>query len=384
MTKEQELLLMAISLDWSKVERLRQLISDEPDWSSLLRIANRQGILPLFSQRILTAGNGLIPAHIIEQLDQALSSNSQNNLRLTWKLVECIEYLAQHGIECIVLKGPVFALQAFGELGLRQFTDLDILIHEADFPQAYDLLERAGYTVMDKLDDRQKKYQVWSGNQYSFGKQGDIIEIHWGIAPQENTRPLDPMQMWQGVRSLQVLDKNISAPSEENTILFTCLHGAKHGWRQLKWIVDLAYICKDYPETAILSILDDAKKMGFHRQVCLGLLLAENLVGVKFTQKLNEKINNDYHVQQLAHKVRTELLQFAEKSSVLRDFEFYMQTRERWREKLHYIFNLIFVPKVPDWQNLKLPEYLYFLYYVYRPLRLIALAIRLRSAAVNK
>jgi hypothetical protein len=40
----------------------------------------------------------------------------------------------------VPFKGPALAVQAYGDLSLRQYDDLDLLIHEADVPRAYQLL----------------------------------------------------------------------------------------------------------------------------------------------------------------------------------------------------------------------------------------------------
>ena len=70
--------------------------------------------------------------------------------------MECVNLLADNGVEHVVLKGPIFALQAYHNLSLRQFSDLDILIHPKDFPKVYDLLEASGFVPKHKLGRKQK------------------------------------------------------------------------------------------------------------------------------------------------------------------------------------------------------------------------------------
>jgi hypothetical protein len=272
---EQELVITSISLDLGKDERIRELLTHEINWQDLGQIALHQGVFPLFYRGLKAAAEGQIPPESAKLFDLKFHSIAQNNIRLAWKLIQLIELLSDQAIAFLVLKGPVFALQAYGDLSLRQFSDLDILIHPQDFSEVYELLCRNGYTPIFGLGSTQKKYQVQSDNHFSFKRQGDIIEVHWKIAPQENIYPIKPEQMWQELDSISLLEREIPCPSPENTILFACLHGAKHGWRQLKWTVDLAYLSQTFNNINWQRLLEHAKETGFYRQVCLGLSLAD-------------------------------------------------------------------------------------------------------------
>lgn len=381
---EQELILSSISLDQGKDERIQELLTHEIDWQDLGQIALHQGVFPLFYLRLKAAAEGQIPPESATLFDQRLHSIAQNNIRLTWKLIQLIKLLSSQAVEFLVLKGPVFALQAFGDLALRQFTDLDILIHPADFSEVYELLCQDGYTPLFELGSTQIRFQVQSDNHFSFKRQGDVIEVHWKIAPQENIYPIKPEQIWQELNSVSLLEREIPAPSPENTILFACLHGAKHGWRQMKWIVDLAYLNQTFNNIDWHILLEQSKKLGLYRQVCLGLLLAEELVGAKMPIKVEGLIHAERSAQRLAARVRGRLFDKANVPSQFEDYGFYLQTRERWRDRLYYLFNMTFVPRRDDWLNLTLPEALYPVYYLFRPLRLSLVIGRVSFNAITK
>ena len=312
-----------------------------------------------------------IPLEEIKRWKELLKINTQKNLRLTWKLIKCVELLANNGIECVVLKGPIYAMQAYGAVTLRQYADLDILIHQIDFPKTYDLLEQSGYVPAFKLDRKLIKFEIRSGNHFSFIQQGDLLEIHWEIAPLANVHPLSAQQMWQQLISVQVFDKNICTLSPENTIIYTCLHGAIHSWNQLKWIVDLAYLCQSFSEKAWLVLFEHAKHMGLFRQVCIGLLLAENLVDVDLPLSVRQLIKTDRYAHVLASQVKASLFKRSYEPPLFVDFMFYLQTRERWRDRFFYLLTLIFMPKQQDWLLISLPEHLYFLFYIFRPIRIL-------------
>jgi len=379
---EHELLIASVSLDQTNIDRIHDILENPLDWSLIIQSAIYQGILPLFCLRILSLAASDLPLSELELLRAKLQAHRQTTLRLTWKLVQCVEALSRNDIQAIILKGPILALQAFGDPNLRQFTDLDLLIHQEDFPKAYDLLVDLGYVPLINLDNRQKKYILRSDNHLSFKRQGDVIEIHWGVVAQENIPPLAVDKLWRDTRLVQLGDQEFHSLSLESAILYMCFHGAKHGWKQLKWIVDLAYLCRSCSENFWLSLLKIARQYGLFRQLSLGLLLAEDLVGIVLPAGVQDQINQDPLAKQLASQIIEGLFTNTGSSTLVGNYRLYMMTRERWHDRLRYILGLIFLPEAPDWRLISLPENLYFLYSLIRPCRL---TIRgLKTAVISR
>ena len=49
---------------------------------------------------------------------------------------------------------------------------------------------------------------------------------------------------------------------------------------------------------------------------------------------------------------------------------FYLQTRDRFKDKLTHVLVRLTIPTVEDWRRVPLPDSLYWMYYLIRPLRL--------------
>ena len=368
---ESQLVFAAVSIDRSKDNRIYEILEGALDWSKVLQIAIRNGVFPLVYQRMMALTETQIPMEDITRWKSFIQINTQSNLRLTWKLVECIKILMNNGIKCVVLKGPVYALQAYGNLALRHFSDLDILIHPANYSKANEILENSGYTPTLKLDTRQKKYYIRSNNHYSYSLQGDIFEVHWDIAPPGSILLFTPEKLWPNLISIKILDQEIYALSPEDTILYICLHGAKHGWNQLKWIVDLAYLSRSLSEDGWHTLLEHAKQKGLFRQVCLGLSLAIDLVDAELPAQIRDQLRVNRVAQALVAKVKRSLFKLSSTPSPVDDYKFYLRSLERLPDRLHYLFSLIFIPEEADWLMVSLPETIYFMYYIIRPTRLL-------------
>lgn len=379
-SREQLALLAAVSLD--PAADASRLLTPGLDWAQLEQAALQQGVFPLFFRAVRALGEQ-VPPTAVKRCEGYAQALTHNNLRLAWKLVELAGLLNGAGIEFLVLKGPVMALQAYGDLALRPYTDLDILIRARDFARAYDLLLQSGYEPASKIDPMQRELWLRTDNHFPFTRQGDGIELHWDVAPRGNTHPLPPEFWWRDTARVEVLGQEVRTLSPENTILFTCLHGAKHAWRQLKWAADLAHLYRACQQLDWLALLERAKALGFHRQVCLGLILAEDLAGLALPAALRERARAEPGARALAEQARARLFFAGSPPGLLADYGFYRCSRERLSHRLFFLFDLFLAPKTPDWRTLELPARLYPLYYLFRPLRLLGLAVKAALAVLS-
>ncbi len=188
--------------------------------------------------------------------------------------------------------------------------------------------------------------------------------------------------MWQEAGCLQAFGTQIRTLSGENTILFTCLHGAKHGWRQLKWIADLAYACRSLSAIDWEALLNLAKARGLLRQVFLGLLLAEEFYAIGLPLNIRRIVQADRYAGQLAFQVINRLFARVNNPGLFADYGFYLRSRERFIDRAYYLYDMILLPKQIDWLTLPLPETMYPLYYIFRPLRLLYLMGRAAVSAL--
>lgn len=368
---EQELLLISIFPSRAHDSRILDILEQGIEWNALMLISIEHGVFPLLFHRFQELGVIKIPAETASRWQAEYEGIMQKNFRLAWKMVQLEELFCGNGIKNIQLKGPVLAIEAYGNLRLRQFTDLDILIHVEDFERAYEILENNGYIPEFSLNGDQRKFITRTNNHFLFTHQGDAIEIHWKVADPATVFPVDSRQMWQGVQSVEVYEKKISSLSTENTILFLCMHGAKHGWGQLKWLADFAYFCYSVQSIDWQSLLARARCLGLYRQVCLGIILVEKHGGGSYPKEICQSIVTKEFELNLVSQIQKGWFLKGGINGFFDPYFFYIKTRERLQDRLYYLFNSVFMPKQADWTSVHLPERLFPLYYFIRPVRLI-------------
>jgi hypothetical protein len=77
-----------------------------------------------------------LPANLEGDLERRFATNAQRSLRLTRELARIMACLENHSVDAIPYKGPALAQAIYGDVAMRQFSDLDILIRVSDYDRA--------------------------------------------------------------------------------------------------------------------------------------------------------------------------------------------------------------------------------------------------------
>ena len=376
---EVELLLCCARtcMDSETADRLEALLVKDLDWAYLLQTAHRHRIVSLLYWSLKTTCPGAVPKATLDHLRAAYHSNSARNLFLAEKLLKLLNLLQANRIPAISLRGPILAAAAYGNLALRQFGDLDIMVHRQDVLKAKDLLISQGYRMLVPeipLTDAQEAYYLKSHHEYSFvGDDGRVIvELQWRFTDRYFSFPLDPERSWEHLEPVSLAGRKALSLSPEDLLLILCMHGSGHGWGRLNWICDVAELTRVHPEMDWDQIMKQARLLGSERMLFLGLFLANDLLGAALPEKVLPGIEADPVVRSLAAQVREQLFrEVHSRPGVLQPCLFHLKVRERLRDRVWYCLNLTTTLTVGDWAFLSLPAFLFFLHYLLRPIRLV-------------
>jgi hypothetical protein len=168
----------------------------------------------------------------------------------------------------------------------------------------------------------------------------------------------------------------------EDLLMFLCAHGAKHGWERLEWICDVAQLVRQQPDLNWESIVTRARARGCERMVLLGLLLARDLLEAPVPEPLLARARADASASALARLVQSRM--FTDPTAAEDPWNarvFQLRVLERWRDRVRFILRLTFTPSLGDWELVRLPAALSFLYYLIRPVRL---AVKYGRLALNR
>jgi hypothetical protein len=360
------------SLDGATAERLRELLRGDLDWNLLRALAQHHCLMPLLYFHLKTVGQSLVPRNVMSRLEGANFRNTQSNLFLTGQLVQVLEYLEENGIRAIPFKGPMLALRVYGDVSLRQFGDLDILVHRKDILKVKELLISRGFKSTLELNSTQQAALLRFDCAYNFDNtQGVALDVHWDFVERRFSFDVDMSRVWDRLEPVTISGKRLLTLSAEDLLLILCLHGFTHLWERLGWICDVASLIDSRRDLNWQLVLENATALGARGILSLGLLLAGDLLDASIPSEVLKSLQPDARVKNLAGQVREQL--FTERSQpagVFAEAATLVSLRERRLDRLRSCLRLATTPRSYDWMFLSVPDSLFFLYYLVRPLRL--------------
>ena len=132
-------------LETQEAKQIKSLVRKGIEWTYLVGIARTHAVMPLLYRTLHSTCPDAVPNEILEQLRDHFYANAGRNLFLTKELLKLLHLFEAHKIPAIPYKGPVLAASIYGNLALREFGDLDILVHERDYQHAQHCSSAKGF-----------------------------------------------------------------------------------------------------------------------------------------------------------------------------------------------------------------------------------------------
>ncbi len=367
-------------------EQIKALVKQDIDWSRLITIAEQHGVKPLLYQSLNQVCANAIPPNILNQLKKDFRTNAVRNLYLTRELLKLLKLFTSHDIPVLCIKGPALATLAYGDLSLRQFSDLDILIYEKDIIKSKDLILSQGFKMrfhVIELTEQEESAFMESQNIHKFVREGAyemeyqggkvVLEIHWEVIPNYFSFSLQADYLWANAQSVSLLGQKVSHLCVEDTLLLLCGHGTKDCWDKLNRVCDIAELLHNHPQLNWKKVRTEAKKRGGDRLLLHSLLLTHNLLGISLPEAIWHEINQDQTISAIANQAQEWLFcSSAKRPKPLQQFLFILKTKEHLRDKLSYALSIATTPTLSDWALLPqsdLPPVYYYLLRSWRILR---------------
>jgi hypothetical protein len=372
---EMVLRCSATAVDVATACRIQSLARGSLDWNQVFSIALRHRTAPLIYRNLSRHCRSEIPADVCERFKQYCQGNARQSLLLTSELLKVLAVIEGEGIPVMPYKGPLLAARAYGDLALRDFIDLDILVHRSDFARAKVVLIAQGYAPLINFTAKQEFNHLHHEKDYPFiRRDGRIrLELHWQFTPGYFSLPLDYNLLWSRLERFPIAGRAVRSLPIEDLLVILCVHGTKHRWNRLSWICDLAELIRSNPLISWDRILAQTTMLGSGRMLATGLLLASDLLGAELPKRVRTHISHDVVALSVARQIRCRLF---DANSVALESDggaFLLRMRERWVDRVRHFLRLAqrrSIPTADDWALVPLPRFLGFVYYILRPIRL--------------
>jgi hypothetical protein len=367
------LCLSRTNIDSERAEKIKVLLRNDINWQYLIQMALRHGLVALLYKNLKSIYPEAIPGAVLDQLREYFIVNTARNISLTEELRKILHLFEDDGILAIPYKGPALAASAYGDITLRQFGDLDILIRKQDVLRAGNLIVSLGYKPHFQLNDVNVKPYLKSQNGLSFTRHDGkvIIDLQWEITPRYFNFSVLYEHLWNSLRHSSRKDFGVRTLSPEIELIILCVHGTKDLWARLLWVCDVAELVHIHEDLDWDRIIGLSSSLGSLRMVFLALFLAKDLLGALLPDEVSRRIEGDPMVRRLARQVRQRLFNGSNGTSgIMKDSLFYLRARERLKDRIQYCGRLAVTTTSGDWTYFPLPDYFFPLYYLIRPVRL--------------
>ncbi len=353
---------------------LCRLLGRDLDWDYLLATADRHSLIPLLHYHLSSIDSRAVPPAVMARLEEMNRENTRFNLFLTGELLKLMTLLQDHRIEAIPFKGPTLALFAFGDIGLRQFGDLDILIKRQDFLTVRDLLVANGFTPRPAFYSAQQAALLRFDCSHNFANAKDVwVDVHWNIVAPYYSVKIRADRLWDHLQPVTLNGRQLLTLSSEDLLLILCLHGFTHLWERLGWICDVASLIESEKNIDWQLLLQNATRLGSGRILSLGLHLASELLDAPVPPEVFQTVPADAEVKMLVAQVQQQLFGARTRpAGIFNEVSLHLKMRERTRDKITACLRLVTTPRSNDWKSFSLPDSLFFVYYPLRPIRLAA------------
>lgn len=203
-------------------------------------------------------------------------------------------------------------MAVYGDLALRQYQDLHLVVRTEHLLKAVDLFTRRGF--------RLAQYSYLPNNWRNLGRQHEVtlqapdktyfVDLHWQLAPDHaRAFSLDVEKLWDRTEKLELPHGNVSTLCRGDLFLALCCHGTVHRWSRLKWLLDVAEIlCQ--PERLNWARI---KEMTVGRPAAiasasLAILLARDLLGVPVPAEAENSLPATQRTRNVAADIGNEIL----------------------------------------------------------------------------
>ena len=297
---EEKLLPELCRLNFSNAQtlKIKELVTSVTDWNYFASLANEHGVVALSFHNLEKLGFlSAIPEKTAATLNNGLMlSLSRNSFHVT-VIPEILGILNKENIKTVLLKGMALELSVYGNSGLRQMTDIDILIDRSHYKRAQKILIENGYVSLPVKSLFHLPIIAYTGKHLpSLLKNGASIDIHLELFGGGNS--ILTKRFYDNSSEIRVNEQYAYIPPPQLFFLYLVRHLYNHeinNESQLRLYTDLVVLIEKYRDEIInRDLLTSAVEAGLSEILACRLGILRDFWGISFPGWVDDFINKWY------------------------------------------------------------------------------------------
>ena len=350
-------------------KKIIKLVNLNLDWEYIVDMATRHRLRPLLYYNLNKICPDKVPEDVLVSLREFYHSNVRKNLMMTGELVKIIEILESDDIKAIAYKGLVLAASGYGNIGLREFGDIDLFIDKSNALKVRNTMLSNEYELLPPIKIEDSFYMKFNA-EYRFinKKKSNIIEIKWKFEDDFFSFPVNPQILLEELIKLDINLFQVHTFSPSNNLLIICIHCANHSWSRLSWICDISEFIQseniDWDD-----VLEKSDKLGVKRILLINLILARDFFDLNLPDDILSHLNSDSSAKQISFQIKKRI--FKKQFNIAERLILDLKKRENLKDGVKDCINGLITPSYADFLDIPLHEKLFPLYHIIRPVLLL-------------
>jgi hypothetical protein len=300
--RNEEILLLGLCrLRFTKEleKRITGLVKGVTDWEYFASLANEHGVVALAFHNLERLGlRSSIPDKIAEKLSNGLMVSLSRNAFHISVISEVLRLFNEENIKTVLLKGVALELEVYGNSGLRQMTDIDILLSRENHRKARKILIQKGYVSLPVKSLFHLPILTYSGKHLpSLVKDGSSIDIHLELFG--GKKNILTKLLYENSSEIKINEQYAHTPSPQLFFLYLVKHLYSHeinNESQLRLYTDLVVLIEKYRDEIInYDLLTYAAKAGMSEILAWRLEPLRDLWGISFPDWIDDFIDKWYN-----------------------------------------------------------------------------------------
>lgn len=212
------------------------------DWNIVLRGIAHHGLVGLAVPSLI--GARPVPAEALDALAAERRVHVVSVMSRLRELIRIARAFEAAELRYLFIKGIALSIQLHGDPVARGGRDIDVLVERSRTRDAEAILRELGYELPSRAaapaagaDGGPPKESGWV-----HGETRILVELHDRLCDNHALLPWDFETLWAERETVMIAGVAVPAMTRRRLPVYLAVHGIRHGWQRLMWLVDLAAV----------------------------------------------------------------------------------------------------------------------------------------------
>lgn len=369
-------------MDKAITQKVKEVLNSGLDWTYIIETAQQHGIAPLLYYNLSEIADKRVPEKVVGYLRKLYNGNVARNILVYDALSKVLNAFEHDGIDVIVLKGAALAETIYRDIGLRPFSDVDILVRESDLQSAKKQLPELGYRLDEEVSP-EKYNEEFGCDLYYIGKV-NILEIHWDIlrkTKSDRYTRVEIEKIWERAVPAKIAGVDTFMMSPEDMLLHFCVHLPKHRYNRLIWLCDVLELIEQ-TDIDWEYVVETAEKYRTKAYMYYGLHFTDVLLGCEIPEEVLNELKPPWLERVVLNTVLKDVLSTDRKIMPIFNLMKILLI-DRKRDRIRYLVAYLFPPVESLAQMYSVSGNKVYLYYIVHPVYVLFKTVKRLAAIVG-